>query len=117
MTDHSNLYRILTIKGEICFDCGAPPNVRTFKVDISGNEELYLCTKCLETRFVYFSQTGKPLPQQVMCDGCKTDSHNEHHCEHTEVTVDGVKTKKPCVCEECAPDESSGERKFSGPHF
>lgn len=109
--------KILAIEGKICFDCGLPPNVRTYKVDISGNEELYLCVKCLEIRGAYFSKTGKPLPQQVVCDGCKTDSHNEHRCEHKDVTVDGVKTHKLCTCEECSLGESSDVQKFLGPHF
>jgi|GEM_PF-2288845 len=116
MSDSSKFRRILTIKGEICFDCGAPPNVRTFKVDISGYEELYLCIKCLEIRLAYFSKTGRSLASQVMCDGCKTDSHNEHHCEYKDITVDGVKTHKPCICEECLGD-SSDAQKFLGPHF
>lgn len=102
MTEGSKSSRILTFKGETCFDCGLPPNVRTYKVDISGNEELYLCTKCLEIRGAYFSKTGKCLPAQVICDGCKTDSHNEHHCECNDVTVDGVKTRKSCSCSECS---------------
>jgi hypothetical protein len=108
--------KILTFKGEVCFDCGAPPNVKTYKVDISGNEELYLCTKCFEIRGVYFSKTGNPLAPKVTCDGCNTNSHNEHHCCINDAVVDGVKTRKKCSCEECS-DDSSEIQEFIGRKF
>ena len=115
MADRTYFMQITSFEGKKCFDCGDPsPTWECIGLFVPEGERLYLCERCAYIRENYLSETKKPLPLQVVCDGCKTDSHNEHNCSGDEAIVDGVKTKKRCSCEECL---DPGVEKFIGPHF
>ncbi|MEW6617347.1 MAG: hypothetical protein AB1333_02920 [Patescibacteria group bacterium] len=113
MAENSGLVQIIPFKDKICFDCGKPATIKYLPKFSPEGKELFTCQDCFIIRERYFGKTTNLLPLEVICDGCKTDSHNEHHCEHKEVTVDGVRTHKSCMCEECIGD-SSDVQKFIG---
>lgn len=120
MSEDTNLMHVTPFKGETCFDCKDPSRIWEcieFFVPGGKNLSLCLCERCANIRDQYLSETKKILPLEVICDGCKTDSHNEHHCEYKDVTVDGIKTYKSCSCEECFCGEPPDIQKFLGPHF
>jgi len=113
MSNRKNFFmQILPFEGKTCFDCGDPsPMWECFKFFVPEGEKLYLCERCAYIREYYISEIKKPLPLEVVCDGCRADSHNEHHCEYENATVDGIKTRKPCTCKECSVGESSDVQK------
>lgn len=67
-----------------------------------SEDPIFLCAVCASIRENYFKSNRKPLPIEVVCDGCCCGEHNEHHCSRENVIVDGIQTRKKCTCEECA---------------
>lgn len=108
-----NFLKTGTFDGEHCFDCGAEnPFFKDSGSAVPKGADVFLCEECMDIRERYLDETGSVLPLNVICDGCRTNSHNEHFCSTSEAVVDGIRTKKSCSCEECA-----GVDRVQGPYF